>query len=724
MRKKRKCHNPINNCMVASCTTGDVKNPKSRGSIKAKLRFPFVCGLCEASFNNIDKFHHHFNKHSNEISHKSFHRCNNKGLIKNKGLLNVGSYICSVCCHTFPTICHLHDHICADHNESSYVVDIKKQTGFPQLGTCLEHKKMISCKVRLDRNEIIIGNKKSRKKKQYFPVANVICITEDLDKFPIPKCVDVMDSDCENEDNEDYADISFGGIEEKKHFVSDLLKSDGMRIMESNNNGSSNDTGMPKNAVYEYITTQDRIKHEVTETMQEDVTLQNYNSLNSKSENVEDLKTNLIAHHITTKQDKCIDGSNAHIVAETISEAGFESIPVCDETIRDSDRHPSRRGLRHKGTRKSYNIDDDLGILDNDGPAIDVDIDTFLDSGDIDYKPSKSIVKKIIKGNTLSDISDYSDYNDDDNFYDELIESKDVDKAIEESERMNVKRPDSEPIYEEPKPKKSRVILDKECTATYDQIEGAPSNTEYDRNRLYKVQFGLATYQSGYRIMVICKLCNKKVERKKYVSHVLRTHTDHETYKTEELQLHLNEIKEYMKNEKEERKKMGIKSGRPKTIFVEPDSDYDESGEKKEWKLIKSQGKRTKCSVCGLLIGSKLLKQHLEIHKTEKGKQKFSPQNLQTCGLCGRVLWRYNFSKHRCPNSKQESYMNQYRKSYVNKWANDAVACHICGLTMKRKLLGVGILLITRLLYIYIYLFDITMVALQVSPVCPCKLIY
>lgn len=68
------------------------------------------------------------------------------------------------------------------------------------------------------------------------------------------------------------------------------------------------------------------------------------------------------------------------------------------------------------------------------------------------------------------------------------------------------------------------------------------------------------------------------------------------------------------------------------------------------------------CKLCGVLIENYKMKEHVLFHNTGRGKVLFSPENLQECEKCGRVLRKGMFQKHVCliltANDKAETETN------------------------------------------------------------------
>lgn len=100
--------------------------------------YPFICGLCGFGSSNIDLFHNHFLKHSDNVPSSVFHQCELENTIYNDTdvSLNIGSYCCKTCSHTFPTVCHLLKHLEDDSNTDKYIMDLQTKTAYPLTSQC------------------------------------------------------------------------------------------------------------------------------------------------------------------------------------------------------------------------------------------------------------------------------------------------------------------------------------------------------------------------------------------------------------------------------------------------------------------------------------------------------------------------------------------------------------------------------------------------------------
>lgn len=95
--------------------------------------YPFICGLCGYSSSNIDLFHHHFETHGDTVPSSVFHLCemDNMRNDESESCINVGSFSCKACSHTFPTICNLIHHMDNDPNTQQYIMDLKSKVAYP-----------------------------------------------------------------------------------------------------------------------------------------------------------------------------------------------------------------------------------------------------------------------------------------------------------------------------------------------------------------------------------------------------------------------------------------------------------------------------------------------------------------------------------------------------------------------------------------------------------------
>ncbi|XP_053374692.1 zinc finger protein 28-like [Mercenaria mercenaria] len=105
---------------------------------KIEYVYPFICGLCGFGSSNIDIFHHHFETHGELVPSSVFHLCEleNTRDDEAESELNIGSYCCKTCNHTFPTVCHLQKHLDEDSSSDKYIMDLQTKTAYPLTSQC------------------------------------------------------------------------------------------------------------------------------------------------------------------------------------------------------------------------------------------------------------------------------------------------------------------------------------------------------------------------------------------------------------------------------------------------------------------------------------------------------------------------------------------------------------------------------------------------------------
>ncbi|XP_053373533.1 uncharacterized protein LOC123531747 isoform X2 [Mercenaria mercenaria] len=192
-----------------------------------------------------------------------------------------------------------------------------------------------------------------------------------------------------------------------------------------------------------------------------------------------------------------------------------------------------------------------------------------------------------------------------------------------------------------------------------------------DKNVQFRV-CGISYVITPHRLLVYCPHCGLKFGVKSFKSHLRQFH--YSLYDSDrELRLQLDTVR---------RKSRLIKVDRVDKVTSKPKTKSRQTPEKiisvfmtkkqkeafrrneiyrknidYDWDCIPKKSRKKPqtfeqyyrpCPICGVRFRNNTIPEHLEYHKTEEGKRKYSPQNLIKCKHCSRVCMKSTFAIHKC----------------------------------------------------------------------------